>query len=191
MATTATEPTRAALLRVAGELLEEDGLDAVTLREVGRRAGVSRSAPYRHFADKAALLSAVAAADLTWLGERIAGEAARGRTPLRRLERMVAAYLGFAREHPARYRLIYAPRLREDPALQAAAEAAVAAFAAGVEACMDAGELRRGDPRAVGALLVAAVHGAVDLEQSGHLTRAKWRTDAAGIARAVVGALAA
>ena len=53
--------TRRALLDDAGELLDCGGPDAVTLREVGARAGVSRGAPYRHFANKESLLTAVAA----------------------------------------------------------------------------------------------------------------------------------
>ena len=53
--------TRGALIDQAAQLLDGGGLEAVTLREVGARAGVSRGAPYRHFADKEGLLTAVAA----------------------------------------------------------------------------------------------------------------------------------
>jgi AcrR family transcriptional regulator len=49
---------------VAGALLEDEGRGAVTLRELGRRAGLSRSAPYRHFDGKEDLLAAVAAEGL-------------------------------------------------------------------------------------------------------------------------------
>src|SRR3954466_876857 len=53
--------TRRALLDAASDLLDRGGPDAVTLREVGARAGVSRGAPYRHFCDKQSLLTAIAA----------------------------------------------------------------------------------------------------------------------------------
>jgi len=53
--------TRRALLDQAAALLDRGGPDAVTLREVGARAGVSRGAPYRHFCDKQSLLTAIAA----------------------------------------------------------------------------------------------------------------------------------
>ena len=56
--------TRARLIEAAAALLEEGGPGAVTLREVGRRVGVSHNAPYKHFADKEDLLAAVAAAEL-------------------------------------------------------------------------------------------------------------------------------
>ncbi len=51
---------RAALLEAAREVLAKEGVEALTLREVARRAGVTHAAPYRHFADKEALLAAVA-----------------------------------------------------------------------------------------------------------------------------------
>ena len=53
-------PTRAAILDAAAALLEDRGPESVTLRAVGEAAGVSRSAPYRHYADKAALMRALA-----------------------------------------------------------------------------------------------------------------------------------
>src|SRR2546429_7684555 len=56
--------TRDTLLAAAAQLLDEGGPEAVTLREVGHRAGVSHNAPYKHFADKQALLAAVAAREL-------------------------------------------------------------------------------------------------------------------------------
>lgn len=52
--------TREALLDAAAALLEREGLDGVTLRALGTAAGVSRGAPYRHFADKDDLLAAIA-----------------------------------------------------------------------------------------------------------------------------------
>jgi Bacterial regulatory proteins, tetR family len=61
---------------VPAELLDSGGPDAVTLRGVGARAGVSRGAPYRHFADKESLLTAVAAESweprARWSGPRSA-----------------------------------------------------------------------------------------------------------------------
>ena len=50
-----------ALLNAAESMLDEGGIEAVSLREAARRARVSPTAPYRHFADKEALLAALAA----------------------------------------------------------------------------------------------------------------------------------
>jgi len=55
---------------------------------------------------------------------------------------------------------------------------------------MTAGDLGRGDPRQVGGLLVATAHGAAELAHTGHLTEAKWRTDAHGIMRLLLRGLA-
>ena len=52
---------RAACLRAAMELLEQDGAAGLSVRAVARHAGVSPGAPYRHYADRDALVSAVAA----------------------------------------------------------------------------------------------------------------------------------
>ena len=49
-----------ALVAMAARIIGEEGIEALTLREVGRRLGVSRTALYRHFAGKGALLEAVA-----------------------------------------------------------------------------------------------------------------------------------
>src|SRR5260221_14141825 len=62
----------AALLRAAIELLEESGETELSLRAVARRAGVSPAAPYRHYADREALISAVAAVGYRELAERLA-----------------------------------------------------------------------------------------------------------------------
>ena len=51
---------RGSILRAAGEILEKEGLEALSVREVARRAGVSHNAPYRHFPDQEALLAALA-----------------------------------------------------------------------------------------------------------------------------------
>src|SRR2546428_5567598 len=60
---------RTALLRAAGERLEKQGITALSLREAARRVGVSHNAPYRHFADREALLAALAAQGFEMLGQ--------------------------------------------------------------------------------------------------------------------------
>jgi AcrR family transcriptional regulator len=81
--------TRDALIDAAADLLTTGGPAAVTLREVGRRAGVSHNAPYKHFADKEELLAAVAARDLD---RRAAAtrRAARNRPPAEALRAILS-----------------------------------------------------------------------------------------------------
>ena len=90
------------LIRAAGKILEKEGVEALKLREVARRAGVSHSAPYRHFAQREALLAALAAEGFEWLGaaQRKAAEAGS-------LRAMGEAYVQFALAHPQRFRLMF------------------------------------------------------------------------------------
>jgi AcrR family transcriptional regulator len=74
----------------------------LALREVARRAGVSHSAPYRHFPDRESLLAALAAEGFAMLGEAQRAAAAAGG-----LRAMGEAYVRFALGHPQRFRLMF------------------------------------------------------------------------------------
>jgi AcrR family transcriptional regulator len=108
----------------ATRLLDRHGPQGVTLRGAARQAGVSQAAPYRHFASKEALLAAVAAEAFLALKEACAtAVAADPGDPIHRLEIVAITYVRFAVDHPARYRLMWAPtpRGRDHPALADAA----------------------------------------------------------------------
>src|SRR5258708_15858992 len=62
---------RNALIQAGLELLSEGGAQELDLRKVARRAGVSHAAPYRHFADKQALIAAINEEGFHWLADRI------------------------------------------------------------------------------------------------------------------------
>lgn len=98
---------RAALLRAAAEILEKEGLEALALREVARRAGVSHNAPYRHFPQREALLAALAAEGFTRLGE-----AQRKAAAELGLRGMGEAYVQFALDHPQLFRLMFGGPVR-------------------------------------------------------------------------------
>lgn len=96
---------QSALLEAGLAVLERDGLDALSLRAVARTAGVSHAAPYHHYADKTALLAAIAAHGFDLLHEEIA---ARGTgTPADRLQTAAVTYVGFAVENPELFRLMF------------------------------------------------------------------------------------
>ncbi len=162
--------TRDALIEAAAELLAAGGPAAVTLREVGRRTGVSHNAPYKHFADKEELLAAVAARDLA---RRAAStqRAARNRPPADALRAMLHGYARHAARDPELFRLTYGSWHEGSAELGTAATAARAAFVDVVIAAQVDGSLPPGDPERLAALLLALVHGATDLALSGHLAR--------------------
>ena len=125
----------AALLRAAGEILRTEGLAALTLRAVARRAGVSHMAPTPHFGDLSGLLSELAA-----VGYRMFGEALRqaqdhpGRRPIPLAT--AQAYVGFARAEPAMFLLMFRSERLDftRPALSEAAEHASRLLMRSVEA---------------------------------------------------------
>lgn len=98
---------RAALLEAARYILEKDGLEALSLRAVARKAGVSQAAPYHHFADKQALLDAVAAEGFESLHAAMAMRVAKEMEPLARLRASGLGYIAFATENPALFCLMF------------------------------------------------------------------------------------
>src|SRR3978361_1830547 len=100
--------TRRALLDEAAALLDGGGPEAVTLREVGARAGVSRGAPYRHFADKENLLTALAAEGWEGIGEPLhALRVDERRPPADRLRRALVGVIDVSRRQPYLYQLMF------------------------------------------------------------------------------------
>jgi AcrR family transcriptional regulator len=101
---------RAALVEAALQAVAEVGPDRFTLRDVARRANVSVAAPYRHFADKEALLKAVADECAVQLGAAMHKAVAEaGSDPIARFRATGIAYVRFAVEHPAHFRAISKP----------------------------------------------------------------------------------
>lgn len=164
------EPTRAAIAAAADELLESGGPEAVTLRSVGDAAGVSRSAAYRHFDDKAALLHALAANTLIEIAARIRREAAAGGQGSA-LRRGCGAYVTYALECPHHYQLIFGdtPITQPDQRLDSAADDAMSAVQELVEDAQARGELGSAPPRELATVLWVLLHGFAQLQITGHL----------------------
>ena len=95
-----------ALVDAARKLLEAEGPSALSLRAVARAAGVSPAAPYHHFKDKAELLDAVADQGWQILGAQMAAAKA-ATTGQQQLTALGIAYVCFARDNPALYRVMY------------------------------------------------------------------------------------
>jgi AcrR family transcriptional regulator len=116
---------RSKLLSTATQIIAEKGAEGITLRELARRSGVSRTALYRHFSDKSELLAAVAEEGFRRLTDRCrkAGEKS-GADPAAALENVFMAYVEFAVENPTHYRLMFGRKILnivEYPGLMAAA----------------------------------------------------------------------
>ena len=144
-------------------MLAEDGAAALSLRAVARCAGVSQTAPYRHFPDKEALVAAVATDGFRRLARSMdaAARRARPRTAAARIHALGYGYVRFAVANPALVRLMFgSPLIRraDHPPLDAAAKAAYGAIANAVAGAL---AVPRHGPKA-GVTTIAAwalVHG--------------------------------
>ncbi len=119
---------RAALLKAAGKVLEAQGPEALSLRDIARQIGVSHNAPYRHFATREALLGAVATEGFRELGAAMARARAGAGGGTDSLDRMGLAYIEFALERPQRFRLMFGGAKGQSSELDASAKAAFVAL---------------------------------------------------------------
>ncbi|WP_307533184.1 TetR/AcrR family transcriptional regulator [Streptomyces sp. V3I8] len=179
--------TRRALLDAAAELLDLGGPEAVTLREVGARAGVSRGAPYRHFTGKDSLLTAVAAESWQGIADRIHALRADPALPAAdRLGRALRTLIGVGRDRPHLYQMLFRrPGHRPEelgegldhvrsrlcgPASDPVADRIRAAGRFQEEfLAVVAGLVGERNTRHYGALLLAGAHGIAEMELIGHL----------------------
>lgn len=172
--------TRDELITAATALLDTGGVQAVTLREVGHRAGVSHNAPYRHFADKEALLVTIAAEELARLAGSMRRHIATAAGPHAALRAVLSDYVSWALAHPARFTMVFGAWTTESPELGQQATETWNLMVDAVSQAQAARELPAGDPERLAALIRATAHGAISLTLTGHLAlEGKGRADAA------------
>ncbi len=157
-----------AIVEAARDLMAEGGMDAFSMRAVADRVGISATAIYHHFANKQALVDRVVRHAFERFGsemERAARQHAKG--SLERVAALGEAYIRFATEHGAYFRVIFsiaAPNPRDLKELP---------FGAGypllrttVADAMEAGTMRQGDPDVMAHFLWSLAHGIVTLSLS-------------------------
>ena len=172
---------REELISACLALIEAEGIAAVSLRRVARQAGVSPGAPYHHFADRAALLAAISTQGFTLLTARLEDARASAKEPAAALGALLGAYVGFAREQPAYFTLMFRPELskpEKHPEAQAAGESALGVLVDVVADCRRAGVAAAGDPAALAAMAWALGTGLAALWSDGRLDDRKLAPDA-------------
>ena len=158
---------RPALLEAAERALASGR--ELSLREIAREVGVSHAAPRRHFADKRALLDALAADGFERLGNEMARAVADAGQGFRgRLTALARAYVRFATEHAALLELMYAGKHGSE-ALHEAADRAFAAPLTMMAEAQAAGEIVDGDVLSVAAVPWACFHGLASMANGGIL----------------------
>jgi AcrR family transcriptional regulator len=136
------------VLKEAGKVLEKEGLGALSLREVARRAGVSHNAPYRHFPDRDRLLAALVEEGFQKFADALAKRPRR---------EMGEAYVEFALAHPQRFRLMFGGTVKLENRDRRAYEALLKSFS-------DLGD----DAQYAAAAAWSLVHGLSQLLLDGH-----------------------
>ena len=165
--------TRRSLIEAAGVLLDVGGVEAVTLREVGARSGVSRSAAYRHFADKESLLTVLATNALRELGDALEVLVDSGDPPEESLRSGLLSLIAIGRTRPHLYRLMFTTPAGDPTEAIRVAERAKNLFLDIVGRITGPGQAPR-----YGALLLTSAHGITGLDLSGHMDLDKWHTNA-------------
>ena len=152
---------RAKLLQAALRMVTEEGIEAISMREVARRAGVSSGAPFRHFPDRNALLAAIADegyrlidAHKAQLMLELEGDV------VGQLKAVGVASSIFAASHPAHYRVMKLPGLQTAyPPLQSWVDARRENVKAIIMAGQKSGLIRDWDPEALVLLCLSVVDG--------------------------------
>lgn len=148
---------RTAVLKAAWTLVKKRGLRELTLREVARKVGVTHAAPYHHFRDRDALLTAMAEEAFAELAEAMRlGE--QGITdPSERLFTCGRAYIDFARARPERVEVMF--RRADKPSTPPTGTSAFDYLVQAIVACQEAGLAPGPDPLPVALSAWSLVHG--------------------------------
>jgi AcrR family transcriptional regulator len=156
---------RGALIAVATDLLAEEGIHPLSLRKIAQKAGVSHNAPYMHFADKEALLAAIAEEGFRLLLETVEESVAKLDKSTR--ERLIAAstaYVNFALNYPSYLQVMFYPYdLDKYSSLREASQSSLDYLFNLVKAGQESKELIPGDAYEMTKTIWAMVHGVATL----------------------------
>lgn len=164
---------RSALIEAAIPLLEAQGPGALSLRELAKVAGVSHAAPYRHFADKTALLEEIAARGYDTLIQAChKAQKHYSGDPARQLVEAGIGYLLFVVEQPRVAHLMFGGMIALDACgevLQQSSETAFQSLVDIVEGGVEAGVFRTAPVQELTLAAWSMVHGLANLIASGML----------------------
>jgi AcrR family transcriptional regulator len=163
---------RRALLDEALRTIQTRGVEQLTMRTLGERLGVSRSALYRHFADKPSLLAAAGCEGFSMLRHALTDAWERNGRGRIGFQAMAKAYVQFAVAHPSHYRVMFGGFIESTAKDERFTGEAKAAFQVLVDAIIDqqkAGAIRGDDPLLMARFIWAIVHGISMLVIDGQL----------------------
>lgn len=165
---------REALVHQAVRTIRTHGVEGLTLRDVGAELRVSRTALYRHFADKQSLLVAVATDGFRAFRQTLADAWTGGGRGRAGFQAMGRAYVRFAVENPSHYRVMFGGYVSKDACGAELATESEASFRVLLDAIVElqqAGLVRNDHPMALAVFVWGAVHGLAMLAIGGQVTR--------------------
>ena len=166
---------RDALIRAAIDLVAESGVEGFTLREAAKRAGVSAAAPYRHFADRASLLVAVAEEGFAILLPLMRAKLERhSQDSLATLAELGVTFVEFGALHPSHFQLMYGPPLSDRASHPPLGDLDLEGFhmlTPAITRAQQEGKVREGDARQMALVCFALVYGAVTIYLDGEMGR--------------------
>ncbi|WP_250656310.1 TetR/AcrR family transcriptional regulator [Alkalimarinus coralli] len=167
---------RSKLIETTAEMIQQGGVEAVSLRKIAEKAGVSRSAPYHHFKDKNDLLAAVAEQGFITLTGLLKKTVQNEALSLdERLEQSIFGYVRFAVENATQYELMFGSELwRKNPSerLQRTAKDSFRQYANLIGAFYEQGVLHKDQhPLRLAQMMWATLHGLVKLSHDGIVVR--------------------
>ena len=157
--------TRAELVAAAHAIVKDDGYESLPIRKLAERAGLATMSVYSYFADKQAILTALAEDTFEVLARRIEGKLPDD--PIEGLRIGLREYVAFGLENPNEYRIIFMTEHVHDHEGEKfeeleASNPAFQGLLKSVRAGLETGKLK-GDPRAIATLLWTVAHGAISL----------------------------
>jgi AcrR family transcriptional regulator len=167
--------TKGILLQTTRTIIDESGLDSVTLREVGSRANLSRSAAYRHFRDKEDLLAAIALEDFEILLKRFEELPISASDPKGVARGMLLQFHSFGVANPVHYQLMFSTAWdrKKYPALHGKAEMVFERARSLIARLLEYYHVDPAQTPKRTAVVFAFIHGVVELHLAGHFERIK------------------
>lgn len=164
------------LVEAAAALLDSGGEEAVTLRAVGHAADVSHNTPYRHFADRADLLAAVAEQDFKTLLTELQIIEHSKKTPVNKVAAALETFIKYGEAHPTRYRMLFTHHTDTTPHGEKVKAIAMETFLTVgkfVKFTQDAGQFPDIPTPTLTSLIYATVHGLLDFKACGRMSAEK------------------
>lgn len=150
------------LMTTAISLIDERGLDRLTVRELAKRVGVTHAATYKHFVDKRALLVEIALHGFSSFTAKLNDSVDESASTAERIDGFALAYYTWASRNSAAYQIMFGPRLNEDNRHPELEEHIEVAFQAADAVFLDAG-FSESEARDCSVALTTQLHGFVEM----------------------------